>query len=67
MIYVNGKPVQADGNPTIRDVLLAVEIDPDRGGIAVAVDSQVARRAVWPTQTLEQGAHVEIVTATQGG
>ena len=48
-------------------MLLAVEIDPDRGGIAVAVDSQVARRAVWPTQTLEQGAHVEIVTATQGG
>jgi len=67
MIYVNGRPVQSAANATIRDLLLALDIDPDRGGIAVAVDAEVARRAAWPTQTLDDGAHVEIVTATQGG
>jgi sulfur carrier protein len=67
VIYVNGEPVQAAENPTIRELLLALGIDPERGGIAVAVDAEVARRGAWPTQTLDDGAHVEIVTATQGG
>jgi sulfur carrier protein len=67
VIYVNGDPVQAGERPTIRDVLLAVDVDPDRAGIAVAVDAEVARRGAWPTQTVDDGAHIEIVTATQGG
>jgi sulfur carrier protein len=67
VITVNGKPVQAGERPTIRDVLLAVDIDPDRAGIAVAVDAEVARRGAWPTQIVDDGAHIEIVTATQGG
>ncbi len=67
MIYVNGTPVEAPQRPTIRDLLLAVGVDPDRAGIAVAVDAEVARRGAWPTQTVQDGARVEIVTATQGG
>ena len=67
MIYVNGVPTQSAENPTIRDVLLALEIDPERGGIAVAVDAEVARRGEWPRRTVPEGAHVEIVQATQGG
>jgi sulfur carrier protein len=67
MIFVNGEPVDAGGEPTIRDVLLARGIDPETAGIAVAVDAEVARRGVWPTRTLPDGAHVEIVQAVQGG
>jgi sulfur carrier protein len=67
VIYVNGQPVQSGANPTIRDILLRLDIDPDRAGIAVAVDSEIARRGVWPTLTLDDGAQVEIVTASQGG
>ena len=67
MIYVNGQPLDAGGEPTIRDVLLALEIDPEVAGIAVAVDAEVARRGVWQTRTLPDGAHVEIVRAVQGG
>jgi sulfur carrier protein len=67
VIYVNGKPVQSASCPTISELLLELDIDPDRAGVAVAVDSEVARRGAWPTQTLDDGAHVEIVTATQGG
>jgi sulfur carrier protein len=67
VIYVNGKPVESAANPTIRELLLALAIDPERAGIAVAVDAEIARRGAWPTQTLDDGSHVEIVTATQGG
>jgi sulfur carrier protein len=67
VIYVNGKPLQSASQPTIRELLLELDIDPDRAGVAVAVDSEVARRGAWPTQKLDDGAHVEIVTATQGG
>ncbi|MEY2443361.1 MAG: sulfur carrier protein [bacterium] len=68
MIYVNGKPTApASERPTIRDVLLAADIDPETAGIAVAVDAEVARRGIWQTRTVPDGARVEIVTATQGG
>ena len=67
MILVNGDPVRCGERPTIRDVLLALDIDLETAGIAVAVDREVAIRSEWPTRTLEEGARVEIVTATQGG
>jgi sulfur carrier protein len=67
VIFVNGEPVQAGSEPTIRDVLVALGIDPETAGIAVAVDAEVARRGVWPTRTLADGARVEIVRAVQGG
>ena len=67
MIFVNGEPVDTPKSPTIRDVLVERGIDPDTAGIAVAVDAEVARRGVWPTRTLDEGARVEIVRAVQGG
>jgi sulfur carrier protein len=67
VIYVNGTPTDTGERPTIRDVLLAAGIDPERAGIAVAVDAEVERRSAWPTRTVPDGARVEIVTATQGG
>ncbi len=67
MIFVNGKPIDTGAEPTIRDVLLALEIDPETAGIAVAVNAEVARRGVWQTRTLPDGARVEIVRAVQGG
>ncbi len=67
MIFVNGEPVDTGVRPTIRDVLVERGIDPDTAGIAVAVDAEVARRGVWPTRALDDGARVEIVQAVQGG
>ena len=67
MIFVNGEPVDTADHPTIRDVLVGLEIDPETAGIAVAVDAEVARRGVWPTRRLDDGARVEIVRPVQGG
>ena len=67
MIFVNGEAVETAEHPTIRDVLVGLEIDPETAGIAVAVDAEVARRGDWQTRTLDDGARVEIVRAVQGG
>ena len=67
MILVNGNPLRCDPHLTIRDVLVELDIDPETAGIAVAVDREIATRRDWPTRVLEDGARVEIVTATQGG
>jgi len=67
VIYVNGAPKDVGSEPTISDVLLALDIDPETAGIAVAVDAEVARRGVWRTRRLDDGAHLEIVRAVQGG
>ncbi|MGH2841797.1 MAG: sulfur carrier protein ThiS [Solirubrobacteraceae bacterium] len=67
MIYVNGKPADVAAPATIREVLIGLDIDPEAPGIAVAVDSEIATRGAWPTHEVTEGAHVEIVTATQGG
>jgi sulfur carrier protein len=67
VIYVNGRPTDPGERATIRDVLLAADIDPDAAGIAVAVDAEIARRGVWPTRTVPDGARVDVVTAMQGG
>jgi sulfur carrier protein len=67
VIYVNGRPHDVPDRATIVDVLAELDIDPDRPGIAVAVDSEVATRAEWRTREVADGARVEIVTAIQGG
>ncbi len=64
MIVLNGKPAQGDG-ATIAELLARLEV-PDRG-VAVAVDAEVVPRGEWGTHVLPDGAHVEVVTAVQGG
>ena len=64
MITLNGTPTEADGL-TIADLLARLEV-PDRG-IAVAVDAEVVPRGEWGDFVVEDGAHVEVVTAVQGG
>ena len=64
MITLNGSPTEAEGL-TIAELLARMEV-PDRG-VAVAVDAEVVPRGEWSTVVLSDGAHVEVVTAVQGG
>ena len=64
MIVLNGKPTESDG-ATIADLLARLDV-PDRG-VAVAVDAEVVPRGEWGTHVIPEGAHVEVVTAVQGG
>ena len=64
MITLNGEPTEADG-ATIADLLARLDL-PDRG-VAVAVDAEVVPKSEWAGYVVEDGAHVEVVTAVQGG
>lgn len=64
-IHVNGEPRHLDQPPSI-GALVDGEVT-DRRGVAVAVDGEVVPRVRWDDVVLDDGAHVEIVGAVQGG
>jgi sulfur carrier protein len=65
VISVNGRPSTATPGDTLAALLADLEL-PDRG-VAVAVDAEVIPRGRWSSYVVEDGAHVEVVTAVQGG
>lgn len=67
MIYLNGDIHEEGGGATVVDALELLELAPDARGVAVAVNGEVVPRAGWETFTIPEGAHVEVLTAMQGG
>ncbi|MCG8352672.1 MAG: sulfur carrier protein ThiS [Chloroflexales bacterium] len=65
-ITVNGE-FRAYATQTIRTLLAEQGIDPDRPGIAVAINAVVIPRSRWASITVQPGDQVEIVNATAGG
>ncbi len=66
MIVINGNPHDGAGQ-TVAAVLRRLELPADARGVAVAVDGEVVPRAGWETFAIPEGAHVEVLTAMQGG
>jgi sulfur carrier protein len=64
IIRVNTDDLEVDDQTTVATLLQSLGY-PDRG-IAVAVDQAVVPRSSWAT-TLSDGAHIEVLTAVQGG
>jgi sulfur carrier protein len=64
IIRVNADDVEVEDQTTVAALLQSLGY-PDRG-IAVAVNQCVLPRSSWAT-TLSDGAHIEVLTAVQGG
>jgi sulfur carrier protein len=67
VIFVNGSERDWDSGATVAAVLELLGLPADARGVAVAVDSEVVPRAGWATFAVPEGAHVEVLTAMQGG
>ncbi|MEP9355013.1 sulfur carrier protein ThiS [Xanthobacter sp. KR7-65] len=65
-LKVNGI-VEAHAVETVADLLRAKDLDPERKGIAVAVNGAVVPRRTWAEMPLAAGDAVEIIEAKQGG
>jgi sulfur carrier protein len=65
-IRINGEERPLAGARVV-DVLQALGIDPQRRGIAVAIDGTVTPRTTWTAALLRGGEDVEIVRPLQGG
>ena len=66
-IELNGEPVEVETGAQVGDAVAETGADPDRRGVAVAVDGEVVPRSVWDATPLREGARVEVVAAVQGG
>jgi len=67
MIYLNGNPSDDGAGETVAAVLRLLGLPADARGVAVAVEGEVVPRAGWETFAIPDGAHVEVLTAMQGG
>ena len=67
IVQLNGRPTEVPDAATVETVVTALDVDPRRRGIAVAVDAAVVPRSEWGRRRLCDGEHVEVLTAMQGG
>ncbi len=64
-ITVNGKTESLDESATLSDLLARFELAPLR--VAIEVNEQLVRRALYDETALRAGDRVEIVTLVGGG
>ncbi len=65
-ITLNGENVPMTSRD-IRGLLAEKGIDPDRGGVAVAVNGEVVPRAEWDQTPVKPNDQIEIVHIVRGG
>ena len=65
-ITVNGEP-RGDAPATLRQLVAAEGLDPDRRGLAVARNGRVVPRRQWEDTELQAGDAIEIVKPFAGG
>jgi sulfur carrier protein len=66
-VRVNGESRDLDEGATVRDVVALLDLPAEARGVAVAVDAEVVPRGAWDDTEIADGAHVEVLTAIQGG
>ena len=64
-ISVNGEPRNVPAGGNVRDLLLYLEVAPDR--VAVELNRRIVRQADWDSVTVQDGAELEIVQFVGGG
>lgn len=64
-LTVNGEECTLAAGTTVADLMKERGLTSE--GTAVAVDAAVVPAATWAEHVLTEGAHVDILTAVQGG
>ena len=64
-VSVNGQSREIAAGTTVAALVRGLGAGPR--GIAVAIDRVVVPRSSWEDVVVEEGAHVEVVTAAAGG
>ena len=67
LVTVNGERRELPAGATVANVVAALSRAPEGRGVAVAVEGEVVPRGSWSGTELQDGAHVEVVAAVQGG
>jgi len=67
IVELNGREVELAEGASVADAARAAGLDPDRHGIAIALDGEVVPRGELGSTTLAAGQRVEVVEAIGGG
>lgn len=67
MIVLNGAAQEQGAGEPVSVVLTRLGLGERARGVAVAIDGEVVPRAEWARLKIPEGAHVEVLTAMQGG
>ncbi len=66
-VALNGSERELCDGATVVDAVIAAAGDPERRGIAVALEGVVVPRGRWAAVELVDGQRVEVLEARQGG
>ena len=66
-VELNGIAVELGEGASVADAVERLGSEPQRRGIAVAVDGEVVPRSAWASTELNESQRVEVVGAVQGG
>ena len=66
-IVLNGHDRELTDGATVADAVRAAAGDPDRRGVAVALEGEVVPRGLWSETPVREGQAVEVLEARQGG
>jgi thiamine biosynthesis protein ThiS len=64
-LIINGESRDVPEGQTIEALLLWLELEPGR--VAVELDGEIVKQALWPSRVPRQGARLEIVHFVGGG
>lgn len=67
IVELNGRKVELAAGATVADAARAAGIDPERHGLAIALDGEVVPRGELDATPLAAGQRVEVVEAIGGG
>jgi sulfur carrier protein len=65
--FLNGAERTVETGTTLLDLVAQAADDPERRGIAVALEGEVVPRSRWSETRLADGARVEVLEARPGG
>jgi sulfur carrier protein len=65
--FLNGAERTVETGTTLLDLVAQAAGDPERRGIAVALEGEVVPRSRWAETRLADGARVEVLEARPGG
>jgi sulfur carrier protein len=67
-LLVNGEAREVRDRLTVAELVAGEAPSLAAGrGVAVAVDAEIVPRSAWDEHQLEEGQHVEVLAAMQGG
>jgi sulfur carrier protein len=67
VIHLNGVATDGHDGATIAELLVALGVESQARGVAVAVNGEVVPRGSWDDRQVADGDRVEALTAMQGG